>query len=166
MKTFEELVLEFDIPIKDRRKYDSLLNAVYLDWFLDHKEVTEDLFDSILSRLVKTCTVPEHAYNVLRNKEFVSCDKIESKWEEWLGWDPNDIDWPSIHTRNFKCIIETQLKSFYFKLYHNAIAVKSFLFKIDRSESPLCFFCGKYPETLKHILCECEKVLPIRKKAR
>ena len=81
VKTFEELVLEFDIHIKDRNKYDSLLNAVYLDWFLDPKEVTEELFDSILSRLVKTCKVPKHAYNVLRNKEFVSCDKIESKWE-------------------------------------------------------------------------------------
>ena len=54
--------------------------------------------------------------------------------------DSNDMDWPSIHTRNFKCTIETQLKSFYFKLFHNAIAVKSFLFKIYRVSLPCAFF--------------------------
>ena len=33
VKTFEDLVLEFDIPISDRRKYNSLMNGIYLDWF-------------------------------------------------------------------------------------------------------------------------------------
>ena len=38
VKTFEDLVLEFDIPISDRRKYNSLMNGIYLDWFQNPKK--------------------------------------------------------------------------------------------------------------------------------
>ena len=33
VKTFGDLVLEYDISIKDRRKYNSLMNGILLDWF-------------------------------------------------------------------------------------------------------------------------------------
>ena len=38
VKTFEDLIVEFDIPISDRRKYHSLINGVYLDWFQNSKK--------------------------------------------------------------------------------------------------------------------------------
>ena len=66
-----------------------------------------------------------------------------------------------IHNRNIKCTIETQLRSFYFKVFYKAIAFNSFLFKIGRKDSPLCSFCSKSPETMLHVFCECEKVRPI-----
>ena len=54
VKTFEDLVLEYDIPIKDRRKYDSLMNGIYLDWFIDPQDVAEDLFQKYVLELIKT----------------------------------------------------------------------------------------------------------------
>jgi len=57
-----------------------------------------------------------------------------------------------------KCTIETQLRSFYFKMFHKAIAFNSFLHKIGRKDSPLCVFCDKDPETVVHVFYICDKV--------
>ena len=71
-------------------------------------------------------------------------------------------DWEEIHLRNFKCAIESRLRSFYFKIFHRAtIAFRDFLFKIKRIDSPGCCFCQKVPETIIHIFCECDFVKPL-----
>ena len=70
-------------------------------------------------------------------------------------------DWEEIHLRNFKCTIESRLRSFYFKIFHRAIAFRDFLFKIKRIDSPECCFCQKVPETIIHIFCECDFVKPL-----
>ena len=41
-----------------------------------------------------------------------------------------DTDWDEIHIRNFKCSIDTRLRSFYFKIFHKAIAFNDFYFKL------------------------------------
>ena len=51
MKTFEDLVIEFDISIKDRRKYSFLMNGISMDWFYDTRDVEENLFDKIVASL-------------------------------------------------------------------------------------------------------------------
>lgn len=162
--TFEDLVLEYDIPITDRRKYDSLMNGIFLNWFEDQQNVNENIFDKIVVELVKKSKVPKHAYSLLRCVDTLSQSKIEIKWENSLGLERDDVDWHVVHTNNFKCTIETQLRSFYFKVFHNAIALNSFLYKIGRSDSPMCYFCQMFPETLKHLFCECTVVGPIWQK--
>ena len=72
-----------------------------------------------------------------------------------------DTDWEEIHTRNFKCSVDTRLRSFYFKIFHKAIAFNDFLFKINRKDSPNCAFCDEVPESIIHIFCECDFVRPI-----
>ena len=54
VKTFEDLVVEFDIPISDRRKYNSLMNGIYLDWFQNSKDIQENVFDKICSSFMIT----------------------------------------------------------------------------------------------------------------
>ena len=160
VKTFEDLVVKFDIPITDQRKYDSLMNALYLDWYIDHQDVHKNIVFELLRKL----KVPSYAYSLLRNKDKSLQAKIGNKWEEWLGLDRDEIEFSVIHKNNFKCTIETQLRSFYFKMFHNAIALNSFLYKIGRRDSPLCYFCQELPETLIHIFCKCTVIAPMWKK--
>ena len=89
--------------------------------------------------------------------------KHKNDWEDiFEGFcDKGDVDREDIYIRNYKCTIETQLRSFYFKLFHKAIAFISFLHKIGRKDSPLCFFCKKCSETVVHVFCECDKFKPI-----
>ena len=62
---------------------------------------------------------------------------------------------------NLFCTIDTKLRSFYFKIFHRAIALNHFLFKIKMKDSPNCTLCDKKEETMVHLFCDCEKVAPI-----
>ena len=102
---------------------------------------------------------PKYAYSVLSD----TCipEKQINFWSELLddsgsGPDFDLEDWETIHLNNFKCTIDTRLRSFYFKLFHRAIAFNNFLFKINRKDSPNCSFCDKFPEASVHIFCDCE----------
>ena len=77
VKTFEDLVIEFDIPIRDRRKYNSLMNDIYLDWFQNPKNIQEDVFGKISASLLDENKVPKHVYSILRNQAHV---EAENKW--------------------------------------------------------------------------------------
>ena len=46
----------------------------------------------------------------------------------------------------------------HYRIINRIISTNTFLFKIGKSESPLCTFCKEENETLYHILWECEKV--------
>ena len=140
------------------------MNALYLDWFVDSQDVDKNIFDKIVFELLSKLKVPRYAFSVLRSKDNSSQVKVGNKWEDWLGLDRNEIDWSVMHNINFKCTIETQLRSFYFKVFHNAIALNSFLYKIGRRDSPLCYFCQELPETLIHIFCKCRVVAPMWRK--
>ena len=117
---------------------------------------------NIVDALVATPRVPRYAYGIIL--EQCIPEKRISFWE-MLSDDPEDgpeeLDWDEIHLRNFKCTIDTRLRSFYFKVFHNAIAFNEFLFKINRKDSPDCVFCGKNPENIIHFFCECDIVKPI-----
>ena len=117
VKTFEDLVIEFDIPIRDRRKYNSLMNGIYLDWFQNPKNIQEDVFGKISASLLDENKVPKHVYSTLRNQAHV---EAENKWVGCLDV-LDDVEWQDVHNANFKCTIETQLRSFYFKMFHRAI---------------------------------------------
>ena len=72
-----------------------------------------------------------------------------------------DKDWGIIHTNNFSCSIETQMRSFYVKIFHTTICTNKFLHKICRNDSPLCYFCKDNDETLIHLFCEFDVVTPL-----
>ena len=51
VETFEDLVLEYDISIRDRRKYNLLMNGILLDWFHPPPQVKNSIFDEIVETL-------------------------------------------------------------------------------------------------------------------
>jgi len=162
LKSFDDLIIEYDIPYRDRRKYNSLMKCIVDKELLD--DATSDdceFFDIFSNNLIMAHKVPRYSYSILIDKSPPA--KSQLFWKDLFKnyIDAEDLDWETIHIRNFKCTIETQLRSFYFKLFHRAIAFNNFLFKIGRKESPLCSLCNESPETFVHIFCECDKVKPI-----
>ena len=157
-KLFEELVLDFYIPLSDRRKYNFLMKNVPQEWLENSHDQNMDIIDTLIAKLVNTKKVPTYAYNILLDK--CAPDKRYNYWSDKLAI-PHDINWENVHVKNFRCSIDTRLRSFYFKLFHNAIALNAFLYKIKRKDSPNCIFCNKEEETMVHIFCECEKIAPI-----
>ena len=157
-KLFEELVLDFDISSMDRRKYNFLMKNIPHSWFKAKNVKSQDIFNTLVDNLLATQKVPKFSYSTFIDK---SCpDKRISFWN-CLADDMEDPDWTEIHLRNYKCTIDTRFRAFYFKIFHNSIAFNDFLFKIKRKDSPNCCFCEKYPETMVHVFCECEVVIPL-----
>ena len=107
VKTFEDLVIEFDISIKDRRKYSFLMNGISMDWFYDTRDVEENLFDKIVASLFENGKITRFSYNILRVKDSLS--DTEKFWCDALNVD-DDVDWSIIYENNFNCSIETQLR--------------------------------------------------------
>ena len=160
-KLFEELVLDFGISKYDRRKFNFLMECIPSSWLRGSDQRSEDIFESLSSHLVDVQKIPRFVYSILTG----TCtpeNRIES-WKNLLDMNgdedsPEETDWEEIHLRNFKCSIDTKLRSFYFKVFHKAIAFNDFLFKINRKDSPNCNFCKKFPESSIHIFCECDNI--------
>ena len=162
-KLFEELILDFEVSRKDRRKYNFLMQNIPSPWLEVQNSQGLDNFDRIFDILISTPKVPRYAYGILLEKCIP--DKRIHFWENLfdsdLSDDPEDLDWDEIHVRNFKCSIDSRLRSFYFKVFHNAIAFNEFLYKIKRKDSPDCVLCKKFPESIIHFFCKCEAVKPL-----
>ena len=151
-KLFEELVLDFDVSQNDRRKFNFLMKCIPSSWLQDSNLRNVDLFDTITIGLLNANKVPKFAYSFF-NETSIPKNRMEF-WEKLnvgVVDDVEDTDWDEIHIRNFKCSIDTRLRSFYFKIFHKAIALNDFLFKINRKNSPNCDFCDKFPESIIHI---------------
>ena len=106
---------------------------------------------------MSTKKVPKNAYVLL---DLHVPDKRYAYWSDNLPV-PVTINWEKIHKTIFFSTIDTKLRSFYFKIFHRAIALNDFLFKIKRKESHNCTLCDKKEETMVHLFCDCEKVAPI-----
>ena len=105
--------------------------------------------------------MPRYAYSNLL--DHTPPEKSLNFWNNLFNFDAEkqDWEWKDIHTCNFKCTIETKLRSFYFTLFHRAIALNVFLQKIGRKDTPICSSCCNPRETFVHLFCECDKVKPI-----
>lgn len=165
VKSFEDLVEEFGIPSTDRRKYKFLIKNIPSNWIEIPSFQDSNIFECIVDALnmaTKVSKTPKYSYPILLGK--CSPNKAKTFWGDSFDEAKLDDDeWEEIHLRNFKCTIESRFRSFYFKIFHKAIGFKDFLYKIKRVDSPNCSFCNKVPETLIHIFCDCEVVVPLWK---
>ena len=154
-KIFEELVLDFHVSPKDRRNYNFLLQNIPGPWLNGLNIFELDVHSGIVKKLIESKKIPKYAYTIF----FDEChpDKSISFWKDSCS-SPTNVDWGKIHMLNFKCTIDSRLRSFYFKIFHRTIALNAFLFKIKRKDSPNCSFCNQEPETIIHIFGGCPVV--------
>ena len=153
-KEFFELVLEFDISFRDRRKYSFLIKAIPLFgvWSMDLR----DPYELVVSKLFTCNSLSKCSYLIFKG-QLLPQDR-SNKWNDIFDVDVNAEDWALIHRNNFRCTIETQLRSFYVKTFHKAIATNDFLYKIKRSDTELCSLCNLIKDSIQHFLVECTVV--------
>ena len=158
-KLFEELILDYDISRKDRRKYNFLMRNIPNEWLVTSDLTPDTIFDEISTKLLTIQKIPKYAYGIILD----SCvpEKQITFWNDLQDPTCNQPNWEKTHMNNFKSTISTRIRSFYFKLFHRAIGINDFLYKIKRKDSPNCSLCNKAPETYIHLFIECPVVKPI-----
>ena len=145
---------EFGISQKDKRKYNFLLKNIPSDWLDKPGFLNFNIYDCIIENLNlagKISKIPKYTYSILLDKCYA--EKAKVFWGN--TFEDNELDnedWEEIHLRNFKCTIESRLRSFYFKIFHRAIAFRDFLFKILKNGLSQCCFCQKVPETIMNVI--------------
>ena len=122
----------FDISYKDRRKYNSLIKSIFDNEILDDVNTADfmgtfDPYEIFSNNLILAPKVPRYAYSILLDHS--PPEKSLNFWNDLFNFDveEQDWEWEDIHMCNFKCTIETKLRSFYFKLFHRAIALNVFI---------------------------------------
>ena len=97
----------------------------------------DTIFDKIVESLSDSAKITKSSYIIFRSQE----NPVNAKnfWIEAMDIDVDEIDWASIHDNNFNSTLETQIRAFYFKIFHRAICTNQFLHKIGRTDSPLLF---------------------------
>ena len=80
LKSFDDLIIEFDISCKDRRKYNFLMENIVNCGILDHFEGQNfDTFDIFSNNLILAPKVPRYAYGIMSNK--IPPKRNQNFWE-------------------------------------------------------------------------------------
>ena len=78
------------------------------------------------------------------------------KWVDITG-NITQEEWNNINAQT-KIIGEVKLKDFQFKINNYIIVTKSFLFKINKTDTNICSYCDQEAETKTHLFYNCQKV--------
>ena len=115
-------IISFSITYKDRRKYSTLFeNVINRGLLEDFSDQDFDIFNIFLNNIISAPKVPRYTYYIILKK--LPPEKYQNFWENIFvdSGDNVDVEWDDIHNRNIKCTIETQLRSFNFKVFYIAI---------------------------------------------
>ena len=73
------------------------------------------------------------------------------KYDEAFNTETFHLDWEKIYLLPFKTTLHTKLREFQYKFLNRILYTNDMLFKFKKVAFPLCYFCGKEPETLGHL---------------
>ena len=152
VRTFEDLVIEFDISIKDRRKYSFLMNGISMDWFYDTRAVEENLFDKIVASLFENGKITRFSYNIFRVKDSPVQKSFGVMLWMWMMM---------LIGVSFMIIILIVLSKHSWEHFISRFSIKQFApinFLLKLAEVILLFVISvkkKIDETLAHMFCEC-----------
>lgn len=67
-------------------------------------------------------------------------------------------DWNKIYSLPFRSCKEVKTNIFQYGNYMDCLMTNVRLFKMKLVEDESCSFCSNYPETMRHVLYDCEQV--------
>ncbi|XP_046573121.1 uncharacterized protein LOC124281137 [Haliotis rubra] len=80
----------------------------------------------------------------------------QGKWEKEFDKEYTESEQEGIYLMSKRCTQSVNLKWFQFKLVHNILFTNTNLHKTGYVDSPMCTLCEAEPETVIHLLSECE----------
>ena len=99
-KLFEELVLDYNVDSKDRRKYNFLMNDIPLERLISSDFTHDVVFDRLMDNVRKANKIPKYAYDIMM--EECNPEKRVAFWNDSFGL--NYDSWDKIQLNNFKVL--------------------------------------------------------------
>ena len=139
--------------------YYGLLKAIPKIWkeaLMRGQLAPHDHIPSLISELCKQKKTSQIVYKSIVQSVCQEPLKCQQKWSNILG---NINNWKEVFETPFKVTRDPKLQYFQFKFINFLIPTNTFLYKIGKKDTEMCFFCNEFPERLIHLFWECEKVI-------
>ena len=165
MKPWNDLKTECSLTNETYFKWLQLKHAIPLKWKTIIKQNPGNVSDRLIHdhHLIKGARIL--ILEKLSSKELCSIliTKITNKPSSNVYFEkifPNvKLDWRKIYILPHIATVNTQLRSFQYKILNNILLLNKKLFVFWKKNTPLCSFCNKEEETRLHIFGECTYVI-------
>ena len=105
--------------------------------------------------------VTKTVYWEMIRKNFNSVQIARQLWMIDLHINIEEEEWEALFVKFRQGIKPTKLQWFQYKLFNRALTTNVRLSKWKKEVSVYCSFCHHKPETVVHLLCECDVVKPL-----
>ena len=148
------LVLEGQLWIFNPLLEKSPINGKFL--FNSNKDITiankfNVKFNIYVQFLLKDKKRCRRFYDLMTQSKII---KLTNKWMQEFGFINKEVY--KIFNKVKEDIKEIKLKDFQFKVTNKILVTNSFLHKINKVDSNISEYCNHQPETIHHLLVECE----------
>ena len=164
LMTYEQLKTKFNHLRLSRLAYYGLVSAIPRIWKqrLGVRGLI-DCVDSSLSTPEKVLSmdkVCQKTYMVFVTKHVDTQRQYTGirKWEVDLGLQYDNDEYYNLFTNVYRCTPSTSLRAFQYFLIHRALVTNMDLYKWKIKDSSICTFCRLHPESIFHLLWECDTV--------
>ena len=88
----------------------------------------------------------------------------QGKWQAEIG-DINENEW-KMYFQEIKQLHEVKLRDFQYNINNKILVTNSFLFKINKTDSPICTYCIEHSEKIFHLFLTCPKIMQFWKELK
>ena len=120
---------------------------------------------TMYNKIMKEQNVVAMTYNILISNE----DKMFNtyvRWQVQLHTDLSYQEFLKVLSNINKIKISNKLRSFQFRVMHLALITNTKLKSWKIVDTDVCHYCKKYPETVEHLLYDCENAQNLLKNDR
>ena len=153
MRTAHDIANEFKVPVF---QVNCLLASIPQEWRKGDKMADPDSTINHWERITVMSKPTAYAYKQLVG-EHGAIGHVRQKWCNIFNTDDIELECIETAFKNiYKCTNYTKLRSFQYRLLHNALVFNRQLYHWKIKNTDLCSNCNKEKETVLHFYCECE----------
>ena len=155
--TYDEFKERFDFNC-NYVQYFSVISAI--------KKIMRNVNFDLTQSKVSYPYIPLHLHTILKQikgtkniyKSLNTNNTLPTSQRKWSFFNFDQSTWNSIYILPFRVTKDPKLQWLQYRINHYILTTNKYLHKIGLTESSQCSFCHSQPETILHILWECDKV--------
>ena len=149
--------------------YQHVLNNICQSW---KTQINENVVFILENKMNVICNI--YVKNLIKARKgsrlfydiFVNINEYipQGKWQGEIG-DINENEW-KMYFQEIKQLHEVKLRDFQYKINNKILVTNSFLFKINKIDSPICTYCREHSEKIFHLFLTCPKIMQFWKELK
>ena len=160
-KTFNDLIMEYDIDKKFFLFYSGMIKCIPTTW----KNIVKD---QLIGNVEEQCwiSIGGNKINFLKTNQkelysqLIQCKSTTSKANSNYSrqFDISEAEWKTIYLLPFQLSVSNKARELQYKILHNYVASNKLLYKMNITASSRCNFCNLYTQDSQHLFFNCIQI--------